>query len=95
MSAVFFRSKMLTRNLNYTCTICWLLDESSQLTLVSCHLALRAVTPFVVYREGGGSWWCEDLCPNLLIVWRCDQLSRNALDNEVVGVVIIGSVYVR
>ena len=54
MSAVFFRSKMLTRNLNNTCKICWLLDESSRLTLVSCHLALCAVTPFVGFRLPGG-----------------------------------------
>ena len=34
-------------------SMCWLLDESSRLTLVSCHLALRAVTPFVGFRLPG------------------------------------------
>ena len=54
ISAVFFRSKMLTRNLNYTCTICWILDELPRHTLVSCHLAHCAVTPFVGFRLPGG-----------------------------------------
>ena len=95
MSAVFFRSKMLTRNLNYTCTICWLLEETAQLTLVSCHLALCAVTPFVGFRLPGGSWSCDDLRPICLLCGAVINSLRNALANQVVGVVIIGSVYVR